>query len=77
MSTVTQLKYEDRIIPSSLSSKRITTTDVISARHHAFWWENEVQAPRVDGTVSQNDGQSTVTEISDVRESWEHQGNGL
>jgi hypothetical protein len=37
----------------SLSSKWITTTDLFSARHHAFWWEDEVQALRVDGTVSQ------------------------
>ena len=50
---VIQLTYEDRIIPSSLTSKWITTTDLFSARHHDFWWEDEVQAMRVDGTVSQ------------------------
>jgi hypothetical protein len=51
VSTVIQLTYEDRIIPSSLSSVWITTIDPFSARHHAFWWEDEVQALRMDGTV--------------------------
>jgi hypothetical protein len=52
VSTVIQLTYEDRTIPSSLSIW-ITKTDLFSARHHASWWEDKVQALRVDGTVSQ------------------------
>jgi len=48
VSTVIQLTYEDRIIPSSLSSVWITTIDPFSARHHAFWWEDE-SASSADG----------------------------